>query len=85
MKIFKGVSTSLHLPTTVTDRADMLMVYNIFHRNVNIQPGQFFHQLPSVTRGHSYKIFKPHAHDNCPQKLFFAIRSINEWNQLATK
>jgi len=43
-------------------RADMLMICNILHENVGLYPPMFFHQqLSSVTRGHSIKLFKPHA------------------------
>ena len=42
----------------------------------------FFHQqLSSVTRGHSLKLFKPHAQKTVCSN-FFSIRLINAWNQL---
>jgi len=63
-------------------RADMLMIYNILHENVGLHPPMFFHQqLSSVTRGHSLKLFKPHAQKTV-RCNFFSIRSINAWNQL---
>ena len=75
--------TTLQLPTLSYRRhhANMLMVYNILHQNVNLQPECFFHQnLSSVTRGHNYKLFKPHAQKNVQSK--FSVRTINSWNSL---
>ena len=63
-------------------RADMIMVYNILHGNVNVQPATFFHQnLSSVTRVHNLKLFKPHTQKNVRSK-FFSVRTINSWNSL---
>ena len=56
--------STLNLPSLSyrRHRADMLMVYNILHGNVSLQSELFFHQqLSSITRGHSLKLFKPHA------------------------
>ena len=75
---------ALSLPSLSFQRhhVDMLMVYNILHENIGLQPLMFFHQqLSSITRGHNLKLFKPHAQkivcSNC-----FSIRVINAWNQL---
>ena len=64
-------------------RADMIVVYNnILQGNVNLQPGLFFHlNLSSATRGHDFKVFKPHALKNVCSK-FFSVRTINSWNNL---
>ena len=75
---------TLKLPTLSYQRhrADMIIVYNILHGNVNLQPGLFFHQnLSSVTRGHDFKLFKPHAQKNFRSK-FFSVRTTNSWNNL---
>ena len=75
---------TLKLPTLSYQRhrADMIMVYNILQGNVILQPGLFFHQnLLSVTRGHNFKLFKPHAQKNARSK-FFSVRTINSWNNL---
>ena len=75
---------ALSLPSLSFQRhhVDMLMVYNILHENIGLQPLMFFHQqLSSITRGQNLKLFKPHAQkivcSNC-----FSIRVINAWNQL---
>ena len=62
--------------------ADMLMTYNILHHNLNIDPSKLFQlRTTSLTRGHNYKLFTPHA----PKTIwnhFFTIRIINQWNKL---
>ena len=70
---------ALYIPSLLFQRhrADMLMVYNILHKNICLQPLMFFHQqLSSITRGHNLKLAKPHAQkiicSNC-----FLIRVIN--------
>ena len=75
---------TLKLPTLSYQRhrADMIMVYNILQENVNLQPELFFHlNLSSATRGHDFKLFKPHAQKNVRSK-FFSVRTINSWNNL---
>ena len=63
-------------------RADMIMVFNILNRNVNLQPELFFHlNLSSITRGHAFKLLKPHAQKNIHSK-FFSMRTNNSWNNL---
>ena len=44
-------------------RGDVILVYQIFHGLIDINPSIFFALLQSVlaTRGHNYKIFKPHS------------------------
>ena len=36
----------------------------------------------SITRGHCFKIIKPHA-TSLPQHHFFSLRVINDWNELS--
>ena len=75
---------TLKLPTLSYRRhcADMIMVYNILQGNINLQPELFFHlNLSSATRGHDFKLFKPHAQKNVQSK-FFSVRTINSWNNL---
>ena len=63
-------------------RADMIMTYNILHHNLDINPSNFFQlHTSTATRGHNYKIYKPHAAKNI-RNHFFAIRVINHWNNL---
>ena len=80
----KDHRAALNLPSLSyrRHRADMLMTYNILHENVRLYPPTFFHQqLSSITRGHNFKLFKPHAQKTV-RSNFFSIRSINAWNQL---
>ena len=62
-------------------RGDMILVYQIF-RLIDVNPSIFFSPaLIDITRGHSYKIFKPHT--GCSSRLhFFSNRVINDWNNL---
>ena len=63
-------------------RADMIMTYNILHNNVNLDPNEFFQlRSNSITRGHNYKLFKPHA-QRLVRSNNFSIRVINHWNNL---
>jgi len=73
----------LNLPSLSyrTHHADVLMIYNILHKNVRLYPPMFFQQLSSIIRGHTLKLFKPHAQKTV-RSNFFSIRSINAWNQL---
>ena len=51
---------ALNLPSLSYRRhhADMLMVHNILHEIVGLQPPMFFHQqLSSIARGHDLKLF----------------------------
>ena len=69
---------TLKLPTLSyrRHRADMIMVYNILQGNVNLQPGLFFHlNLSSATRGHDFKLFKPHAQKNVRSKFFSVTKN----------
>ena len=61
----------LNLPTLSYHRyrADMIMTYNILHNNINLDPNEFFQlRSSSITHGHDYKLFKPHAHAETGQK-----------------
>ena len=81
---YEDRQAALNLPSLSyrRHRADMLMTYNILHENVRLYPLTFFHQqLSSITRGHNFKLFKPHAQKTV-RSNFFSIRSINAWNQL---
>ena len=58
------------------------MVYSIMQGNVDLHPQILFHlNLSSVTRGHNFKLFKPHAQKNVRSK-FFSVRTITPWNNL---
>ena len=65
-------------------RGDMILVYQIFHGLIDINPSIFFAPATiSTTRGHNYKISKPHS--QClTRSNFFSNRVINNWNSLPT-
>jgi len=49
---------------------------------VNLSPSDFFQfRVSSVTRGHPYKILKPHSCYTA-RATFFAERIVNIWNSL---
>ena len=53
------------------------MTYNILHNNVDLNPNEFFQFYSnSITRGHDYKIYKPHA-QRLVRSNNFSIRIIN--------
>ena len=74
----------LNLPTLsyCRYRADMIMTYNILHNNINLDPNEFFQlRSSSITRGHDYKLFKPHA-QRLVRSNNFSVRVIDHWNNL---
>jgi len=56
--------------------------YKIIFGLVNLSPSDFFQfRVSSVTRGHPYKILRPHS--SCTARAtFFTERIINTWNSL---
>ena len=66
---------ALNFPSLAYKRhcADMLMVYNILHGNVNLQSelAIFCQNLSSVTRGHDFKLFKPPMHKDMLEIIVF--------------
>ena len=63
-------------------RSDMIQVYRIIHKIDNINFTDFFQfNVESATLGHSLKLKKPRINNNLRQNAF-AIRVINDWNQL---
>ena len=62
----------------------MIMTHNILHNNVDLNPNEFFQFYSnSITRGHDYKVYKPHA-QRLVRSNSFSIRIINHWNSLPT-
>jgi len=60
----------------------MLQVYRIIHKIDNLDVSCFFElNTDSVTRGHRYKLKKPRVNSSQRQNTF-AIRIINDWNNL---
>ena len=63
-------------------RADLIKCWKIFHELSVISPSDLFTISPiTTTRGHRYKLAKPHIHTEC-RRRFFSIRCIDHWNSL---
>ena len=74
---YVGRLSQLNLPSLRywRRRGHLIYTYRLF------QDSSLFTQQISVTRGHDFKIYKPHA--VClPHRHFFAIRIVNDWNGL---
>ena len=59
----------------------MILLYRLLHNNIGIDFSDYFTRSFTSTRGHSYKIFKPHATTRL-RSNFFATRSVDAWNRL---
>ncbi len=60
----------------------MIEMFKIMTGIERIDPNKFFKRPPSnTTRGHRYKLFKPHA-----QKMIrchcLSVRAIDDWNRM---
>ena len=63
-------------------RADLIKYYKIFNGFSVITPQDLFEISPvTLTRGHRFKILKPHAFLEC-RRRFFSVRCIDQWNSL---
>ena len=63
-------------------RADLIKYWKIFHGHSPIVPSDFFTMSPATnTRGHRFKLLKPHASLEC-RRRFFCVRGIDAWNSL---
>ena len=59
--------------------ADLILLYKIIHKLVDIPFDKYFTYSPSTTRGHPYKLFVPFSRVNC-HKYHFFNRIVNIWN-----
>jgi len=60
----------------------MITVFQLFHSGIDVDPTEFFELAPpSATRGHAWKLQKPHAATRVKRNLF-AVRVISDWNSL---
>ena len=76
--------SKLSLPSLVYrhQRGDLILLYQLINQHFNIDINDFFrYQTYTTTRGHNYKIYKPHAKRFCHVN-FFTLRTINNWNSL---
>lgn len=63
-------------------RGDMIMIYQLLHHNLNVEPTDLFTLNNSfTTRGHNFKLYKPQTTSRV-RSSFFAVRAINDWNSL---
>lgn len=63
-------------------RGDMILLYRLVNNDIGVDFSDFFTISSStVTRGHMYKLYKPHATTRARHN-FFSIRSVNSWNSL---
>jgi len=62
-------------------RGEMIFLYQLTHHYFNIDVNSLFKFQLFSTRGHKFKIYKPHATCLC-RSQFFTVRSINNWNNL---
>ena len=63
-------------------RGDMIMVYQILHSGVDLDPEVFFSPAStSSTRGHLWKLQKPQAQTRIRRNAF-CVRVVNHWNSL---
>ena len=63
-------------------RADLIKCWKIFHKQSAVSPSDIF-TFSSVasTRGHRFKVAKPHVSIEC-RRRFFSVRVIDSWNNL---
>jgi len=76
----------LNLPSLAYKRrrGDMILMYQLTHNLINIPLSALFTFSSCTscsTRGHDFKLFKPHSRCHSHQS-FFCIRIISNWNNL---
>ena len=62
-------------------RGDLILLYKIINNYFNSDFTDLFTYSTSSTRGHQFKLFKPHTRLLCRSNYFFN-RLINDWNRL---
>ena len=64
----------LSLPSLVDRRlrGDMIFLYQLTHQYFNIDITNLLQYQSSITRGHCYKIYKPHAQTFCRANFFYS-------------
>ena len=62
-------------------RGETIFLYQLTHQYFNIDFTSLLQYQSSITKGHCYKIYKPHAQTFCHAN-FFTVRTINNWNNL---
>jgi len=60
----------------------MITIFQLFHSGIDMDPAVFFQLAPAAaTRGHPWKLLKPHAATRA-RRNSFAVRVVNDWNSL---
>ena len=63
-------------------RGDMIMVYQLLHGGIDLDPWDFFTVATGRnTRGHAWRLIKPQAITRIRRNAF-SVRVINDWNGL---
>ena len=62
-------------------RGDMIVIYQILHDAMHVQDGLLRLAEAGITRGHPFKLHKPHAFSRA-RRNFLSIRAVNNWNNL---
>ena len=63
-------------------RGDMIMVYQLLHGGIDLDPQDFFTAgISRSTRGHAWRLIKPRAITRIRRNAF-SVRVINDWNGL---
>ena len=80
---YKQRLEALKLPSLCYSRSrgDMIVIYKILSGKCRLDKDKLFPVVPSITRGHKWKVFKSRAHSEVRQRAL-SIRVINDWNSL---
>ena len=64
-------------------RNDLILIWKIINNQCIIQFDSLFQLAPALgTRGHAYKMLRPHVRLEC-RRRFFSVRVIRTWNSLS--
>lgn len=65
-------------------KADLVLVYSMFHKLSALEISSFFVKSGVITRGHQWKLSRQFCRINC-RAHFFSNRCIDVWNSLGTE
>ena len=80
--------SKLSLPSLVyrRQRGDLIFLYQLINQHFNIDINDFFrYQTYTTTRGHNYKLYKPHAKHFCRVNFFILRTSYKQLEPFASK
>ena len=80
---YKQRLEALKLPSLGYRRrgGDMIFIFKILSDKCRLDKDKLLPVVPSITRGHKWKVFKSRAHSEVCQRAL-SIRAINDWNSL---